>query len=165
MRAMVCMELGPPERLRLEQRPTPEPGPGEVRVRVRAAGVSFVDALTVQGLYQSRAQPPFVPGNEIAGEVEALGPGVEGFARGDRVLSMPPLGGFAEALIAKPHQLWRRPAWTSSEPPVSEAATARRTTRSPAGASSGRERRCWCSARAGAWASPPSIWGGRSARG
>ncbi len=95
MRAVVCSEFAPIDQLRVEERPDPEPGPGKVVVAVRAAGVNFVDGLFVQGKYQIKPPLPFTPGGEVAGDVVAVGEGVEGVAVGDRVLAMPWLGGFA----------------------------------------------------------------------
>ena len=95
MRAVVCSEFAPIDQLRIEERPDPEPGPGKVVVAVRAAGVNFVDGLFVQGKYQIKPPTPFTPGGEVAGDVVAVGEGVEGVAVGDRVLAMPWLGGFA----------------------------------------------------------------------
>ncbi|MFZ9133917.1 MAG: alcohol dehydrogenase catalytic domain-containing protein, partial [Gemmobacter sp.] len=63
----------------------PEPGPGEVRLRIRACGLNFADTLMRAGRYQERPEPPFVLGMEVAGEVEALGPGVAGPPLGARV--------------------------------------------------------------------------------
>lgn len=96
MRAVVCKELGPPEKLVLEERPDLEPRAGQVRVDVHACGVNFVDTLFIQGLYQIRPDPPFIPGGEVAGVVSALGEGVQGVALGDRVIAMTGLGGFAD---------------------------------------------------------------------
>lgn len=95
MRAVVCSEFAPIDRLVIEERPDPEPGPGKVVVAVAAAGVNFVDGLFVQGRYQIKPPLPFTPGGEVAGEVVAVGDGVEGLQVGDRVLAMPWLGGFA----------------------------------------------------------------------
>lgn len=95
MRAVVCTELAPLDRLTIEERPDPEPRPGQVVVAVRAAGVNYVDALFVQGLYQIKPPLPFTPGGEVAGDVVAVGEGVDGVAVGDRVLAMTGLGGFA----------------------------------------------------------------------
>lgn len=109
MRAVVCHELGPVDQLRVEEVPTPEPRPGTVRVKVEAAGASYVDALQVAGKYQFPMQPPYTPGGEAAGVVDAVGEGVTEFAIGDRVLASTGHGAWAEALIAKPHQLYRIP--------------------------------------------------------
>jgi len=99
VRAAVCHELGPPSVLRVEERPDPEPGPGEVAVAVEAAGVNFVDGLFVAGRYQIKPPLPFVPGSEVAGRVEAVGPDVAGPAVGARVLASVGLGGFASRVV------------------------------------------------------------------
>jgi len=95
MRAVVCQEFAPIDQLVIEERPDPTPGPGKVVVAVRAAGVNYVDGLFVQGKYQIKPPLPFTPGGEVAGDIVAVGDGVEGLAVGDRVLAMPWLGGFA----------------------------------------------------------------------
>jgi NADPH2:quinone reductase len=101
MQVVVCPELGPLDLLRTEERPSLVPGPGEVIVDVEACGVNFVDALMIQGLYQVKPTPPFVPGGEVAGTVSALGAGVSDVALGDRVIAMPGLNGFAEQVGVK----------------------------------------------------------------
>jgi NADPH2:quinone reductase len=95
VRAVVCSEFAPIDQLRIEERPDPEPAPGRVVVAVKAAGVNFVDGLFVQGKYQIKPPLPFTPGGEVAGDVVAVGEGVDNVAVGDRVLAMPWLGGFA----------------------------------------------------------------------
>ena len=95
MRAVVCSEFAPIDQLRIEERPDPTASPGKVVVAVRAAGVNYVDGLFVQGKYQIKPPLPFTPGGEVAGDVVAVGDGVDGVAVGDRVLAMPWLGGFA----------------------------------------------------------------------
>jgi NADPH2:quinone reductase len=95
VRAVVCSEFAPIDQLAIEERPDPTPGPGKVLVAVRAAGVNYVDGLFVQGKYQIKPPLPFTPGGEVAGDVVAVGEGVEGRSVGDRVLAMPWLGGFA----------------------------------------------------------------------
>lgn len=100
MRAVVCNEIGPPKNLQVEERDDLVAGPGQVVVDVEACGVNFVDVLMVQGLYQVKPEPPFVPGSEVAGRVSAIGEGVEGVVVGDRVVAMPGLNGFAEQVGA-----------------------------------------------------------------
>jgi NADPH2:quinone reductase len=95
VRAVVCHQFAPIDQLVIEERPDPDPGPGHVVVAVRAAGVNFVDGLFVQGKYQIKPPLPFTPGGEVAGDVVAVGAGVDTVAVGDRVLAMPWLGGFA----------------------------------------------------------------------
>lgn len=101
MKALLCVEQGPPEKLQLKDIPTPEPAKGEVRVKVAAAGVNFPDALIIQGLYQFKPPLPFSPGGEASGTVDAVGEGVEHLKVGDRVLAMTGHGAFAEYLIAE----------------------------------------------------------------
>jgi NADPH2:quinone reductase len=115
MRRLVCRAYGPVDQLTIEDVPEPEPRPGEVVVAVRAAGVNFVDALLVQGLYQIKPPLPFTPGGEIAGEVVEVGAQVSDIARGERVVVSCGLGGFVERL-AVPAELARRlPAELSFE--------------------------------------------------
>jgi NADPH2:quinone reductase len=100
MRALVCNEYGPPEKLLIEEHPDPVPGAGEVLVDIRAAGINFPDVLVIAGTYQVKIPPPFVPGNEAAGIVEAVGEGVTRVELGDRVIVTPQGGGFAEKCVA-----------------------------------------------------------------
>ncbi|MCB1410498.1 MAG: NADPH:quinone oxidoreductase family protein [Rhodobacter sp.] len=76
--------------------PMPDPAPGEIRLRIRACGLNFADLLMTRGQYQERPEMPFVMGMEVAGEVEALGAGVTGFAPGQRVAAFQGQGGLAE---------------------------------------------------------------------
>ena len=99
MRALVCREYGPPERLVIEDLPDPAPGPGEVLVGIRAAGINFPDLLAIAGTYQVKIPPPFVPGNEAAGIVAAVGDGVKRVKPGDRVIATPTGGAFAEKCV------------------------------------------------------------------
>ncbi len=101
VRAVVCPRLEGVEALELRDVPPPTPGPGEILIRVAAAGVNFADTLAVAGRYQERAEPPFVPGLELAGWVEALGPGVAEPAPGTPVLAVVDQGAFAEWAVAR----------------------------------------------------------------
>src|SRR5213079_2002836 len=97
MKAAVCEAFGGPEVLVLREMPDPPPpDPGEVQVRIAARGVQYVDVLMLAGKYQFRPEPPFIPGNEAAGEVVAVGAGVTGFKPGDRVMSRHRLGAFGQ---------------------------------------------------------------------
>ncbi|MFN3282327.1 MAG: NADPH:quinone oxidoreductase family protein [Tabrizicola sp.] len=75
---------------------TPVPAKGEIVVRVEAVGLNFADMLSIQGKYQVRHPFPYVPGMELSGVVETLGPETEGPAPGTRVLSTCPSGALAE---------------------------------------------------------------------
>lgn len=88
--------------------PAPQPGEGEVRIKVAACGVGFVDSLVALGRYQVKPPLPHVPGSEIGGLVDALGPGVTGLAIGERVLAQA-RGGFAEYAIASERTVSRIP--------------------------------------------------------
>jgi len=110
MKAVRCTAWGPPENLVLEELPDPVPGPDEVVVDVRAAGVNFPDVLTIQGTYQIRPPLPFTPGNEFAGVVRAVGPGVTAFAPGDNVIGFTRTGAFAEQALAPVSALLPMPA-------------------------------------------------------
>ena len=96
MKAILCTELNGPDGLALAELPDPTPAPGQVVVGIRACGVNFADTLIVQGQYQEKPPLPFVPGAEIAGEVLAVGEGVEHLRVGQRVAALCEIGGFAE---------------------------------------------------------------------
>src|SRR3546814_7130849 len=95
MRAVVCKEFAPISSLVIEERPDPSPGPGKVLVGVRATEVNCVDGRFGQGKDQIKPPGPFTPGGEVAGDVVAVGEGVDSVAIGDRVLAMSVLGGYA----------------------------------------------------------------------
>jgi NADPH2:quinone reductase len=99
MRALVCKEFGPPEKLVIEDHDDPIPRDGQVLVDIKAAGINFPDVLMIGGNYQVKIPPPFVPGGETAGIVEAVGNGVSRYKPGDRVIAIPPGGGFAEKCV------------------------------------------------------------------
>lgn len=100
MRALVCNEYGPAETLRIEAWPEPVAGAGQIAVAVAAAGINFPDVLSIAGRYQVRTPTPFVPGNEAAGTVTAIGAGVQRFKVGDRVVVATRGGAFAEHCVA-----------------------------------------------------------------
>jgi len=103
MRALVCKEYGPPESLVIEEHDDPVPGEGQILVDVAAAGINFPDVLSIAGKYQVKTPTPFVPGNEAAGVVSAVGPGVTQFAVGDKAIINTLGGAFAEKCVADVH--------------------------------------------------------------
>ena len=116
MRALVITEHGPPEVLRVQERPDPVPGPGEVRVRVRAAGINFADLMARVGLYPDAPSPPCVVGYEFAGEVESLGDGVEGVEPGQRVMGGCRFGAYAELAVTGASEVVPLPdGWSFAE--------------------------------------------------
>ena len=80
--------------------PTPEPKPGEVLIKVAASAVNFPDLMQTRGEHQHKPQVPFTPGMELAGEIAAVGAGVEGWVVGDRVAGGSRTGGMAEYAVS-----------------------------------------------------------------
>lgn len=114
MKAIVCKEFGPPEKLVFEDFPARAPGPQEVRIRVDAAGVNFPDVLIIQNKYQFKGTPPFVPGGEVCGTILEVGSKVTQWKVGDRVAALTLQGAFAEECIAPAHACWHVPPSMSS---------------------------------------------------
>ena len=90
---------GGPEVLKQVELPLSAPGPGEVRLAVQATGAGGTDVLMRRGRYLYAPPYPFVPGYEVIGDVEALGPGVSGLTAGQRVAALIVHGGYAEKLV------------------------------------------------------------------
>ena len=101
MRAVLCKELGLPEKLVLEDVPSPAAGEGQVVLSVKACGVNFPDTLIIQGKYQFKPDLPFSPGGEVAGVVKEVGKGVTAVRPGDRVIAFNTWGGFAEEMVVE----------------------------------------------------------------
>jgi NADPH:quinone reductase-like Zn-dependent oxidoreductase len=104
MRAVVFEEFGGPEVLHLGEVPEPEAGPGQVRVRVEAVGLNAYDGKIRSGAMEAvfRTSLPAVPGAEVAGTVDQVGPGVSGVSVGDRVAGWTRRGAAELALL----KLW-----------------------------------------------------------
>ena len=110
MRALQVRELLPDHAgASLVDLAVPAPGPGEVRVHVRAAAVNFPDLLMTGGGYQLKPDLPFVSGLEFAGEVDALGDGVTGWAVGDAVICGNRFGAMAEHIVVPAGALRHKP--------------------------------------------------------
>lgn len=110
MRALVVEELAAEYAgCRVKDLPDPKPGPGEVLVRVRAGAVNFPDLMQTRGEHQHKPPVPFVPGMELAGDVEAVGEGVTDFRPGDAVAGGA-RGAFAELAVVPAAGLHRKPA-------------------------------------------------------
>jgi NADPH2:quinone reductase len=105
---------GGPEVMVLEDVELSAPAKGEVRVRNHAVGLNFIDIYFRQGLYPAPSMP-FTPGNEGAGEVVALGKGVEDFKIGDRVAYVSTLGSYAEERNVEAKALIKLPKSISYE--------------------------------------------------
>jgi NADPH:quinone reductase-like Zn-dependent oxidoreductase len=97
-RAMFVTRHGGPEVLELARISLTDPPEGHLLLETRAVGVNLADVYARMGLYEAAPSPPFVPGFEAAGVVRAVGPGVEDFREGDRVVAVTRFGGYAEML-------------------------------------------------------------------
>ena len=107
MKAVRFHEHGGPEVLRYEDVGDPEPGEGDALIRLSAVGVNFVDTYRRAGAYP--VELPHLPGSEGAGEIVALGPGVDGFAVGERVMVSGGRGAYAELVVASAKRLVKLP--------------------------------------------------------
>src|SRR5438309_492882 len=107
MRSVWITKSGPPEVLEVREGPDPVPGTGQVLIRVRASGVNFADVMARMGLYPDAPPRPCVVGYEVAGTIEALGPGADGdLAPGRRVVALTRFGGYAEAVAVPTAQVF-----------------------------------------------------------
>src|SRR5213082_3983589 len=107
-RAVICRELGPPEKLRLEQFASAPLAAGQVRVAIRAAGINFPDILMAAGEYQLKPPLPFTPGVEAAGDVVEVNEAPD-VAVGDRVIVKMRHGAYSDEAVATPSQLVKLP--------------------------------------------------------
>jgi NADPH:quinone reductase len=108
-------KVGGPEVLTYEEIDIPAPGPNQVRVKQHASGVNFIDTYFRMGMYPSPVGLPFVAGNEAAGEVVAVGPGVTDLKVGDRVAYVVALGGYAAERLVPADRAIKLPANISYE--------------------------------------------------
>ncbi|GAB5454406.1 MAG: NADPH:quinone oxidoreductase family protein [Henriciella sp.] len=123
MRALVCHALSDDfSGVDVRDIPVPEPGPGQVRIKVRATSINFPDLLLCQGKYQLKLEPPFTPGMDIAGTIDALGDGVDQFTIGDEVCGGARFGGFADYALVSADGLQNKPASMTFEQAASYSA-------------------------------------------
>ena len=99
MRAVICHAFGAIGDLRVENVEEPMADNGQVCVDVKACGINYYDGLAVAGQYQTRPDPPFSPGGEVAGVVRAIGDDVTDLRPGQRVLAFTGFGGYAERVV------------------------------------------------------------------
>jgi len=98
MQKVVIHRPGGHDRLRIEQHPDLSPGPGEVLVAVEAIGINYADCVTRMGLYASAKHYvgfPITPGFEVAGRIQAVGPGVTDLPAGTEVIAVTRFNGYA----------------------------------------------------------------------
>jgi len=108
-RAWFVDHYGGPERLLLRERPDPVPAPNEVLVKTAAIALNFADLFVRAGVYPRTPKPPFVPGMEISGTIEAVGEGVADFHPGQRVVAVPLFGGHAERVAVSTARVFPLP--------------------------------------------------------
>jgi NADPH2:quinone reductase len=116
---MIAIEIssfGPPDVLKAVERPEPVPKESEVVIRVKAAGVARPDVMQRQGKYPPPPGASDIPGLEVAGIIESVGPGVRNSKPGDRVCAIVSGGGYAEACVAPSLQVLPIPeGWSDVE--------------------------------------------------
>lgn len=110
MKQVMITGRGGGEVLQVVERPLPEPGGRQVRVRVEAAGVNFADVMMRLGLYPDAPKLPAVPGYEVAGTVDAVGPDARPDLLGAPVVAMCNFGGYSEAVCVPEQAVFPRPA-------------------------------------------------------
>lgn len=109
MKALLSKAVGGPETLVVEDIADPEAGAGQLLVSVRACAVNYPDVLIIEDKYQVKPPRPFSPGGEIAGVVEAIGPGVTGWQVGDRVVAVPGSGGMRQKVLIPAEKAFKLP--------------------------------------------------------
>jgi len=112
VKRIVIHKPGRYDRLVIEEHPDPEPGPDEILIAVEAIGVNYADCVTRMGLYASAKHYvgyPITPGFEVAGTVLATGTQVTDLAPGTPVMAVTRFNGYATRLLARRHQVFRRP--------------------------------------------------------
>jgi NADPH2:quinone reductase len=109
VKAMVVHEHGGPEAMKWEDVEVGEPGPGEARIKHEAIGLNFVDVYFRTGLYKPAGGLPYIPGNEGAGVVVSVGPGVTIVKAGDRVSYNGPTGSYCEERVMPAERLIKVP--------------------------------------------------------
>jgi len=114
MRQVWITRVGPPEVLELREASDPTPGPGQVRIRVHAIGINFADIMARLGLYPDAPKLPAVIGYEVAGDIDAVGSGVQR-APGEKVLALTRFGGYSDVVCVHEGQAIPLPPGMSYE--------------------------------------------------
>lgn len=109
MRAIQCLQYGPPDSLKLMEVPIPTIKQDEVLIEVKACGVNFPDVLIIQNKYQFKPTLPFSPGGEVSGIISMVGEHVKHVKHGDKVVALCGWGGFAEYVAVKANRVFKVP--------------------------------------------------------
>jgi NADPH:quinone reductase-like Zn-dependent oxidoreductase len=112
---------GGPETLQLTAAEVPAPGHGQARVRIEAAGISYGDILLSRGVIPGSPKPPYTPGFNVAGVIDAVGPGVDPARIGEPVAALVRTGGYAEHIVLPAERLVPRPGGVSAVDAASAA--------------------------------------------
>ena len=148
MKAVLCEELGPPEKLTIRDIDPPVAGDGEVTIEVKATALNFFDTLIIEGKYQYRPDVPFSPGAEIAGVIKSTGSGVTGFHPGDKVMAYLGWGGVREEVVTSASRVVKLPDGITNEAAagltVTYGTTLARLEGSRRSAARRNTRRAWC---------------------
>ena len=115
MKAVIVTKHGDPDNMEIQEVSMPTPGPNEICIKVSKAGINFADILSRMGLYPGAPKPPFTPGMEVSGTIHELGPDVEGFEVGDRVVGSGTNGGYAEYTVSNCKGVFKIPKDISFE--------------------------------------------------
>jgi NADPH:quinone reductase-like Zn-dependent oxidoreductase len=109
MQQIVFPRAGDPSVMELHERPDPTPGPGQVRIAVEASGINFADLMARMGMYPDAPPFPFVMGYEVAGDVDAVGEGVDPAWVGKPVVALCRFGGYSTSIAVDVQQVAVRP--------------------------------------------------------
>ena len=115
MKAVIVTKHGDPDKMEIQDVSMPIPGPNEICIKVSKAGINFADILSRMGLYPGAPKPPFTPGMEVSGTIHELGPDVEDFEVGDRVVGSGTNGGYAEYTVSNCKGVFKIPKDVSFE--------------------------------------------------
>lgn len=115
MKAVLCKEYGPAEKLVVEEVPSPSVGGDSVLIDVKAAGINFPDTLIIENKYQFKPPLPFIPGTEVAGTVKAIGDKVTHVKPGDQVMGFAFVGAYAEEIVVPAASCFPMPSTFSYE--------------------------------------------------
>lgn len=109
MKQIWITKVGAPETLQVREAPDPEPRAGEIRIRVKASGINFADIMARLGLYQDAPKIPCVVGYEVSGIVDKVGDEIRHVRPGDKVIGLCRFGGYSDAVVLKPAQVFPLP--------------------------------------------------------
>jgi NADPH:quinone reductase-like Zn-dependent oxidoreductase len=115
MKQVWITKTGLPEVLQVQETSDPTPRSGEVRIRVEACGVNFTDIMGRTGLYPHSPSIPYVPGFEVAGEIDMVGQGVPDLKEQDKVFALTRFGGYSDVVCVPYKQVFKRLEWMDAQ--------------------------------------------------